>query len=258
MDLSKHLDKAAEAVKRRNYKFAVNLYSQLLALQPDNGNARAGLRTALFKQAEQKKPSKVFALLGGGIHLLVGGLQRMIGKHGAAARSFERYLVLDPLNESVNLKLAESLSQAGLRHSALAVYRGYAEQQPRCLVACREAGALLYERGEVSDALEMYERALKMDPRDQEALKARKNLAAEGALRKSGIESAQSSRDLIKNKDLQRKLEKSDRLQLDPDEVAAELEQLEEQLATKPDDVGLLTRVADLRAMDKDLYGALD
>ena len=40
MDLSKHLEKAREAVKRRNYPFAINLYSQLLGLQPDNGAAR--------------------------------------------------------------------------------------------------------------------------------------------------------------------------------------------------------------------------
>ena len=53
MDLSKHLEKAEEAVKRRNYAFAVNLYGQLLSLQPDNGKARAGLRTALYKKAEQ-------------------------------------------------------------------------------------------------------------------------------------------------------------------------------------------------------------
>ena len=46
----------------------------------------------------------------------------------------------------------------------------------------------------------MYELALKVDPRDQESLKARKNLAAEGALRSTGIEEAESSRDLIKDK----------------------------------------------------------
>ena len=44
MDLSKHLEKAADAVKRRNYKLAAGICTQLLALQPDNGEARAMLR----------------------------------------------------------------------------------------------------------------------------------------------------------------------------------------------------------------------
>ena len=44
MDLSKHLEKAEEAVKRKNYAFAVNLYGQFLGLQPPNGEARGGVR----------------------------------------------------------------------------------------------------------------------------------------------------------------------------------------------------------------------
>ena len=128
MDLSKHLETAADAVKRRNYPFAVKLYSQLLALQPDSGEARAGLRTALFKKAEQKPPSKVVALIGGGLHLLSGAVSRMFGRHAAAAKAYERYLALDPLDESVNLKLADSLERAGFvfHHNTIGEALAYA------------------------------------------------------------------------------------------------------------------------------------
>jgi hypothetical protein len=78
MDLNKHLANAADAVKRRNYPFAIKLYGQLLALQPDSGEARAGLRTALFKKAEAKKPSRLFAMIGGGVHLLTAAIARLI------------------------------------------------------------------------------------------------------------------------------------------------------------------------------------
>ncbi len=258
MDLSKHLEKAADAVKRRNYKLAAGICTQLLALQPDNGEARALLRSALFKKAKAKPPSKVGAWLGGGIHLASAQAMKLLGRHGASAKACERYLTLDPLNESVNLQLGEALERAGHSSSALAVYRAYAEEHPRCLVACRRAGALLYEAGEHQAALEMYENALKVDPRDQESLKARKNLAAEGALQKTGIETAQSSRELVKDKDAQRRIEKAERLQLTGEEIAAELEDVEAKLSDQPDNVELLVRVADLRAMDKDLQGALD
>ena len=37
MDYSKHIQKAEEAARRRNYDFAVELYQQLLELDPDQG-----------------------------------------------------------------------------------------------------------------------------------------------------------------------------------------------------------------------------
>lgn len=258
MDLSKHLENAAEAVKRRNFALAIKTYSQVLSIQPDYGQARAGLRKALFTRAAQKKPSKLSAVLGGGVHALTGALCRMLGRHAAAARAYERYLAFDPLSEGANLALGNSLLRAGHRKSALAVFQSYAEHEPRCLPACRSAGALLYEQGQLQDALRMYEQALKVDPRDQESLKARKDLAAEGALKSSGIETAQSSRELIKDKDLQRQLEQRDRLQLSPAEIEQELEKLEEELQRNPDDVKALRRTARLREMQKDLQGALD
>lgn len=258
VDLSKYLEQAADAVKRRNYPMAVKIYGQVLSIQPDFGEARAGLRRALFQKAAQKPPSKLTAMLFGGFNLLIAGLQRAIGAHAGAAKSLERYLAMDPAAESANLKLGDSLERAGFSKSALAVYAAYAELQPRCLEACRAAGALYYEHGKMAEALAMYEQALKVDPRDQESLKARKNLAAEGALQSTGIEKAESSRDLIKDKTQQKQLERQERLQLSAEEVEEELDQVENQLQETPDDQKLLRRAARLREMAKDLRGALD
>src|SRR5690606_17440064 len=258
MDLSKHLEKAEEAVKRRNYAFAVNLYGQLLALQPDNGEARAGLRRALFRKAEQKKPSRVFALIGSGFNLIVAGACRMFKAHAAAAKAYERYLRADPLHEGVNLKLAAALERAGFERSALAVHQAWAPQEPRSLVAAREAGRLLYEAGRNDEALAMYEQALKIDPRDQDSVRARKNLAAEGALARSGLETATSSRDLIRDKTGQRRLEQAARLTLTPEEIASEIEEVEARLAERPDDLKALRRLAELHEMGRDRQAALD
>lgn len=258
MDLSKHLENAADAVKRRNFALAIKIYGQVLQIQPDYGDARAGLRRALFAKVAQKPASKLSAVLGGGLHKLTAEVCRLCGGHAAAARAYERYLVFDPLAEGANLKLGRSLERAGLRRSALAVYEAYALAQPRCLEACRAAGALFYEQGKVPQALAMYEQALKVDPRDQESLKARKNLAAEGALASTGIEKAESSRELIKDKEQQRQLERQERLQMSAEEVDKELEELEAKLQEAPNDQKLLRRVAKLREMARDLSGALD
>jgi tetratricopeptide (TPR) repeat protein len=258
MDLSKYLEQAADAGKRRNYAMAVKIYGQVLQIQPDFGEARAGLRKVLFQKVAQKPASKLTAILFGGVHLLSARLCRTFGRHAAAARAYERYLVHDPLAEGANLALGAALQRAGHPRSALAVFAAYAEHQPRCLDACRAAGALFQGQGKFPEALAMYEAALKVDPRDQESLKARKDLAAEGALRSSGIEKAGSSRELIKDKEQQRQLERQERLQLSAEELDAELAQIEEKLQASPNDAKLLRRGARLREMAKDLAGALD
>ena len=258
VDLSKYLEQASDAAKRRNYAMAIKIYGQVLSIQPDFGEARAGLRKVLFQKVAQKPASKLTAIVLGGLNLPIAGLMRLLGQHAAAAKGYERYLAYDPTAEATNLKLGQSLQRAGLNQSALAVYAAYAEHQPRCLEACRSAGALYYEQGKVNEALAMYELALKVDPRDQESLKARKNLAAEGALRSTGIEEAESSRDLIKDKGKQQQIERSERLQLSADEVDAELDEIEAQLQDNPGDKKLLRRAARLREMAKDLQGALD
>jgi len=256
MDLSKHLENAADATKRRNYPLAIKIYGQVLQIQPDYGEARAGLRRALFDKQKQKPTSKLNAVLVGGLHLISAELCRLCGRHAAAARAYERYLVHDPMAEGPNLKLGTALQRAGLDRSALAVFEAFAVAQPRCLPASRSAGALFYAQGKVVPALAMFEQALKIDPRDQESLKARKNLAAEGALRSTGIENAQSSRDLIKGKEQQ--VDRPERLQLSAQEIEEELGQLEARLPDAPNDQKLLRRVAKLREMAKDLSGALD
>jgi tetratricopeptide (TPR) repeat protein len=258
VDFSKYLEQAADATKRRNFPMAVKIYGQVLQIQPDFGEARGGLHRALFQKVAQKPASKVGAILFGGVHLLTGNLLRLVGQHAAAAKAFERYLAHDPLAEGANLKLGTALQKAGLPKSALAVFATYAEQQPRCLEACRAAGGLFYSQGKVQEALAMYEQALKIDPRDQESLKARKDLAAEGALRSTGIDKAQSSRELIKDKESQRQLERQERLQLSADEIETELTDIEGKLQTAPEDKKLLRRAARLREMAKDLAGALD
>lgn len=257
MDLSKHLENAADAVKRRQYPFAIKVYSQLLSIQPDHEQARRGLREALFQKVAQKPASRATAMLTSGVNLLVAAVLKVCRNPAGAANAYERYLAADPLHEGANLALAECLQRAGYRKGALAVLQSYAVAQPRCLPAARGAGALLYEQGRLQEALAMYEQALKIDPRDQESLKRRKDLAAEGALRSTGIEQAKSSRELIKDKEQQRQLERQDRLQMDASEVASELEQLEAKLGGSPDDLNLLKRVARLRELQQDVQGAL-
>ena len=257
MDFSKHIQKADEAFRRRNYDFAVEVYQQLLEIDPDQAEARGGLRRALKARHEQKKGGKLLRALGGAGPLAMAKTLRKAGKHAAAAKSLESYLEKSPLDADANLMLGMSLEDAGYYKSALAVYEFLAEIAPRNPEGLKRAGAMAYRQGSHGRALEYYERALEADPRDQEALKARKDLAAEAALSGGGYEQIQHSREVIKDKDQARALERSRRRHLSEDDLLAERERLEALYVENDADVDLMIELAGVHERLKDPESAL-
>jgi len=258
LDFSKHIQKAEEAFRRRNYDFAVELYRQLIDLDPDLGEARAGLRRALRKRFETKGGGRLLRAVSGALPLSRAKGMHKLGKHEACAKACEDYLKGNPLDEDANLLLGMSLEDAGHFHSACAVYEFLAEIAPRNPEGLKRAGAMMYRTGEHERALEYYERALEADPRDQEALKARKNLAAETALSRSDAGSISHSRELIRDKDQARSLERSHRMHLSREELETELERLEAVFADDPSDTEVMLAMAEGDQRLKEPEAALD
>lgn len=258
MDYSKHLQKAEEALRRRNYDFAIEVYQQLIDIEPDLGEARGGLRRALRLRFEKKGGGKLFrALAGAGPLAAAKGLVKA-GKHRAAAKSLESYLVRNPMDEDANLLLGECLENAGFTKSARAVYEFLAEIAPKNPDGLKRAGAMMYAHGDHVEALQYYERALEADPRDQEALKARKNLAAETALSAGRYDQVQHSREQIVDKDEAQRLERKSRMHMGTEELEAELERLQGVYAEQSSDPDVMLEIADVLEKLKDFEGAQD
>jgi tetratricopeptide (TPR) repeat protein len=258
LDFSKQIQKAEEAFRRRNYDFAVEVYQQLLEIDPDQGDARSGLRQALKKRHEKKKGGKFLRALGGAGPLAMAKTLRKAGKHAACAKSLESYLAQNPVDADANLMLGQSLEAAGFYKSARAVYEFVAEIDPRNPEGLKRAGAMSYRENDHRKALDYYERALDADPRDQEALKARKDLAADMALKDGGYESLQHSRDAIKDKDEAIVLERSRRRHMSQEDLEAERERLEGLYADTPSDVDNMLELATIHERLKDYESALD
>ncbi len=268
MDLSKHLEKADEARKRRNYPLAIGLYHQILDLDPDLEAARKGLRLALDGKYEGKNASSSVAYVGGILSLLSAKIAGLTKNRRSQVRSLERFLVSGPGLVGPNLALGQALEAGGWLRSAYAVFRHLAERLSatgrsgskvqEAGLAWRRAGKAAYALGRIQDAMECYQSAVELNPRDQEALKARKDLAAEGAIEKGGFDRAGSSRDLIKDKTQHQKLEKAQRIHRSKDELEVERKELEAQLKNRPDDVGLMKKLGALRGRLKDYGEALD
>ncbi|HPF15751.1 MAG TPA: tetratricopeptide repeat protein, partial [Planctomycetota bacterium] len=241
MDFSKHIQKAEEALRRRNYDFAIELYRQLIELDANLGPARAGLRRALLERhrAGKNKVGMFGKLKGAGPLAAAKGLVRA-GKHDAAAKALETYLGTNPADEDGNLMLGESLRDAGHMDAALAVFEFLAELAPKRADGWREAAAIRAAQGDASGALERLEKALEADPRDREAQKARKDLAATLALEGGGHGSSDHSRQRMVNSEEVMAQERVRRLHRTPEDLEAELERLEGRYAENPSDVDLL------------------
>lgn len=258
LDFSKHIQKAEEAARRKNYDYAVELYQQLLELDPDQGEARAGLRKALKKRHELKKGSRLLRAIAGAGPLTLAKTLRKTGRIDACIKSLEQYLASNPLDVDANLMLGEVLESGGYLKSARAVYEFLTEVDPRNPTGLKKAGAMMQATGDPRKALEYYERALEVDPRDQEAIKARKNLAAETALHAGSYDSVRHSREQIKDKQEAESLERAQRIHKSDDELRRELEQLQDRFADSPSDPDLMIQIADLHERLKDSEAAFE
>jgi tetratricopeptide (TPR) repeat protein len=257
MDVAKHLDKAAEAAKKKNFDYAVELYHQVLQLKPDHGEARRALRDCLVRRAEYKKiPAAIAVLQGlpGRLSILIG---RLTKNHGQVILSAEKSLRDSPRNEGLNRTLAEALERAGHLNSAVAVWEflGEAEGGDDAL---KRAGALYYQMRDMQKALGCYETVLKRTPRDSEAEKMRKNLAAEGVLSSGSYDPTKSSRELARDKDKLKQLETDQKMVVGEDERTAQRRRFEEALAKTPGEKRVRTQLVEFLVKSRDYRAAIE
>src|SRR5262245_16521876 len=156
MDVTKHVQKAEEAVKKKQFKYAITLFQQVLTFKPDHGEARLGLRRALSKLAEYKPTPPLVGTLLGLPHLLSVTLSRAGKKPDALARACEKFLTVRPDHEGMNLLLGDALLAGGHLHSAAAVFEHFGEWK-KSSEAYRRAGYARYLLKDLPGALKCLE-----------------------------------------------------------------------------------------------------
>jgi tetratricopeptide (TPR) repeat protein len=242
--------KAREAFKRKRYEMAVEAYSEYLKFELDDEEAVEGFFQAAIKLRESRGKSLFGGKLGG---LGVGGKDPK-----KRVASCLKALSKAPDNKSVLMTLGGAAMELSAFQAGIAAYKHAAEADPEDNEAWKRLGEALGRQGRIAEALDALREAVRISPRDQEALKMRKNFAAEGALKQTGFETAQSSRDLIKDKDVATALEMETRLQLTPEHAASEVEKLQAEIDANPDDSRMRVRLAELLLQRGDEPGAIE
>ncbi|MFQ5844136.1 MAG: tetratricopeptide repeat protein [Planctomycetota bacterium] len=259
MNVDKLIEKGQDSLKKRNYDYAISIFLEAVSFAPNNRAAREGLRSAELKKYEASYPSapvRMLTTLGSRVGMVFAGLGKKSNPEGYMM-ACERYLTKDPKSLRVNVALGEAAAAAGHLEAAVLAYQIAAEHHPDDVTALKRLGHLLWKRGDIREAHEVFDRVVKIDPRETEALKARKNLAAEVSLKETGFERAESSLELVKDKEAAGRLEAETRLHRTEEDLSAERATLETKLEAEPDNVELLLDLVENHQKRQDYDGAL-
>jgi tetratricopeptide (TPR) repeat protein len=177
MNLKKHLDRAEQALEKGQPDFAAELCDQVLDFAPGEHRAANLLAQAVLACADEK--SKLLGKIGSAPAIIAAKFQKLIRNPDGEASSMRRAFMRDPHSVDKGIAWADALERAGYAGAALGAYSALSKFSG---AAARAAGDLAAAQGDIVDALDHYQIALDINPRDTAAMRSRKNLAAEQAL----------------------------------------------------------------------------
>ncbi len=260
---SKRFEKAAKAVKRRNYDYAIELFLQELTLDPDNAEARRALRAAELKKFQEagKDPNPSTAILSGFGPWLSARMAALTKNWEKCMLACEQFLKIAPSHSGMLMLLGRAAQAAGHLNAAVAAFEEVREIDNRNAEALRGLGQLYRELGDDARALRYYEQLRKVLPSDPEASRAVRDLAAAGATRKVEERAAKGKGDFraqLKSTDAAKAAEHSGRVIRSAADAQAAVERLEKQLSGTSDDARVYKLIGDTYLKVKDYESALE
>lgn len=183
-----YYNKGLFALEKKNYNYAIELFSQAVNLKKDYASARHHLRLAEQKKFELNPPNALLSFL----HkvksfpfLLKALILDMKNKPVLAIDRYEKVLRNQPNNTYILTRVAQNLLKQQDAPSALEVFEEIRLLDPDNIVALKNLGTLYSQTENFTLARQCYEAALKALPHDPEAEKGIKNLDALGAIKES-------------------------------------------------------------------------
>ena len=246
--------KAEQALKKRNYDYAIELWLQGLKIDPDRLEERKKLRATEIKRVQENGGN---TMGGAGLKFKKMGALGKIKKMGIAKQweeqiiEIEEFLKDAPENPDQNLNLANAFQNTERAESAIWSYNCVVGVQPTNVDALKSLGKLYQEEGDVDAAIKSWEAVKRAKPEDQEAGKAIRDLSA-AAMMKQAEERRQkagsdgSFRDLLKDTDQSEKLEQKAKIIRTADDAKGAIELKKEEIAANPDTTRLWRELADL------------
>jgi tetratricopeptide (TPR) repeat protein len=205
-------NKGLAAFERNNLDYAIEMFMQTLAIEPDFLQCRKILRAAQLKRAESVGKLKQM-MAAARVTPLLGKAKMAAGKSPLEAIAIaEQALCEDPKNGQAMFILAEAAENAQMHETAAQTLETYTKINPKDTKALHWLAKAYTHLGNYDQAREVYERLVQMNPKDFDAQKGLQDSTAKGAMAGGGWEEAQSYRDVIKDKQEAVALEQQSRM----------------------------------------------
>jgi len=265
VDVSKLVAKAVQAADRGNYDYAVELYLQLLELQPNHVEGRKALRDVEVRRAQERGITKSTAggWLKGFGSLIAAQIFLLLRKPERAMAACEKFLKIDPYNQTVLRTLARAAEKAEYLDTAILVLEDVRARsgQPtkgaamKAYIHVLRWLANLYIQAEnLPLADERLKEILNLDPKDREALNQLRDVAARRSMAEGGWDRAGQKggyREVLKSQGQAVELEQSHRDIRTGGDALERIEAVKRELQTDPENTRLIIEIGDLYKMIK-------
>jgi tetratricopeptide (TPR) repeat protein len=228
-------NKALAALERNNLDYAIEMFQQCLAIEPNFTKARQYLRAAQMKKTESVGGFKR-ALTAAKTSPLLTKAKMVLGKNPAEAMIIaEQILTEDPKHGQALTILAEAAEAAGHHETVVQTLEHYTKLNPRDNKALHRLARAYLTVGRNDAAQEKYSLLLQMNPNDFAAQKGLKDATAHGAMATGGWDEAGSYRDVLKDKEESATLEQESRVMRAEDVLENLIKETLAKLGKEPD-----------------------
>jgi tetratricopeptide (TPR) repeat protein len=254
-DQRAHWLKAVAAIELRNFGYAISLLQGILKQEPQFLTGRQLLRRTEVTRCKAAK-KKFFSVSTASVSVMKA--QREIKKDPKrAVELIEKILEDEPYNKQANLALKEAAAAAGWLETAVFALQTFLEESPRDTKVMHELARLYHDLGDSEREVEVYNRISAIDPADAAAVRLGKDASARGSMKSGGWGSAESYRDLIKDKEAAVSLEQQSRMQPSGELLSQQIAESYAMHEAEPQNVDVARRLGSLSEQKDDLEAAL-
>jgi tetratricopeptide (TPR) repeat protein len=236
-------EKAREAVERNNFEYAVRLYRDLLRQRPEFPNARIALRGTERRLQGEAGPLRYLTIP---VQMLVATVKALLAGKRKKLEVYEDFLEKNPNSFWGLSRAAGAAAGLGYNEEAITMYKDALRRKPRDKGALRALGDLLKEEARLDEAMQYLGTLAELEPTNRDLQRELRDLTATGHMTAHEMESAESFRDLIRDRDEAERLERASRAEGSADELERRIGELEQELEEDPESVPRVLKLAQL------------
>jgi tetratricopeptide (TPR) repeat protein len=256
-------EKGKSAFERRNFDYAVAIFTQVLAQEPGFYECREALRAA---QSQKNSGGSTFfkkMLSGAGSSPLVAKGQIELMKNPLdALKTAEQILNSDSNSMAGHKLLADAAIAAELPKTALLSLKIVAKNAPKDEEVQKNLARAYSAAGQGEKAEMILAELMRLHPNDLRLVDELKDISARKTLAEGGYEALSggtgSYRDILKNKEEAVSLEQANRQVKSDDLTSRMIRENEARLVAEPNNIKLLRTIAELYSQRKDYDRALE